>query len=112
MFCIKDEDCFGMSKEFIADAFLQFSDIEESTQNGRHIHPMNLKLSAPGSPQEEGENLRVVKFQPRNFICLLSILESLEPIKSIRNRSNDKQAKEFLKNLRLKFEESQTSKGK
>jgi hypothetical protein len=43
---------------------------------------------------------------------LILITDSLEPIKALQNRTNDKAAKEFLKIQKKKFEDSQAIKVK
>lgn len=52
LFSVKDKDYFGMSNQYVADAFLMFKDIADITSDSGCIKQLHLKLTRP---QNEGE---------------------------------------------------------
>lgn len=52
LFSVKDKDYFGMSNQYVADAFLMFKDIADITSDSGSIQQLHLKLTRP---QNEGE---------------------------------------------------------
>lgn len=53
LFTVKDKDYFGMSNQYVADAYLMFEDIEDVTNDSGSIKQLHLNLSRP---QNEGSN--------------------------------------------------------
>lgn len=74
VFSVKDKDYFGMSNQYIAEAYVLFSDVPETSDDLEQIH---LRLS-----------------RPANF--------DTDCVRALENRQGDKQAKEFIKKLRQK----------
>ncbi|XP_077293918.1 C2 and C2B_Munc13-like domain-containing protein staccato isoform X3 [Arctopsyche grandis] len=78
VFNVKDKDMFGMSNQYLAEAFLHFSEIAENVDDIRGLPQVHLMLSRP--TKLEGD-----------------------AIKSLEHRQGDKQAKEFLKKQKQKI---------
>lgn len=51
LFSVKDKDYFGMSNQYVADAFIMFKDIADITSDTGSIKQLHLKLTRP---QNEG----------------------------------------------------------
>lgn len=102
LFSVKDKDYFGMSNQYVADAFLMFKDIADITSDSGAIKQLHLKLTRP---QNEGEQKILLK--PTKTMKIILILESMESIKALQYRVGDKLAKEFLKKLKTKISDSQ-----
>lgn len=47
LFSVKDYDYFGMSNQYVADAFMMFQDIADITSDTGSIKQMHLKLTRP-----------------------------------------------------------------
>jgi BAI1-associated protein 3 len=47
LFSVKDKDYFGMSNQYVADAFLMFKDISDITSDTGSVQQMHLKLTRP-----------------------------------------------------------------
>lgn len=103
LFSVKDKDYFGMSNQYVADAFLMFKDIADITSDTGSIKQLHLKLTRP---QNEGELHNYFFNQILTDFYLF--LESMESIKALQNRIGDKLAKEFLKKLKTKISDSHT----
>lgn len=52
LFSVKDKDYFGMSSQYVADAFMMFKDIADITSDSGTIKQLHLKLTRP---QNEGK---------------------------------------------------------
>lgn len=53
LFSVKDKDYFGMSNQYVADAFMMFKDIADITSDTGSIKQMHLILTRP---QNEGKH--------------------------------------------------------
>lgn len=104
LFSVKDKDYFGMSSQYVADAFMMFKDIADITSDSGTIKQLHLKLTRP---QNEGKHQTK---HHKNFQLkrLFHLIESMESIKALQNRVGDKLAKEFLKKLKTKISDSHT----
>lgn len=66
IFSVKDEDYFGMSNQYLADAFLMFKDIADITSDTGSIQQLHLKLTRP---QNEGEDIKTLF----DALCVIKI---------------------------------------
>lgn len=99
LFSVKDKDYFGMSSQYVADAFLMFKDIADTNKDSGSIQQMHLKLTRP---QNEGKFLNIFHDIFNDF----SSSETMESIRALQYRVGDKLAKEFLKKLKTKISDS------
>lgn len=58
LFSVKDKDYFGMSNQYVADAFMAFKDIADITSDSGTIKQLHLPLTRP---QNEGKCLNFNK---------------------------------------------------
>lgn len=57
LFSVKDKDYFGMSSQYVADAFMMFQDIADITSDSGTIKQLHLKLTRP---QNEGKRHLII----------------------------------------------------
>lgn len=64
LFSVKDKDYFGMSNQYVADAFLMFKDIADITNDTGSIKQLHLNLTRP---QNEGK-LNILQMRQKFII--------------------------------------------
>lgn len=101
MFCMKDKDLFGISNQFIGEAFIRFGDIVDVLADSGTIKQTHLVLTRP--TRTGRINLKLLKF---NYIINIEILFPDTPcIRALENRQGDKLARDFLKKIKQKTEQ-------
>ncbi|KAG8323576.1 hypothetical protein J6590_001293 [Homalodisca vitripennis] len=85
LFMVKDQDYFGMSSQFLGEAYYPFLEIPATTMetNIQEMQQIHLKLS-----------------KPTDFDC--------DAMKALDHRQGEKLAREFIKRQKSKHEHSQS----
>lgn len=101
MFCVKDKDLFGISNQFIGEAFIRFGDIVDVIADSGSIKQVHLVLTRP--TRTGRIHLTLLKY---NYLMNIQILFSDTPcIRALENRQGDKLAREFLKKIKQKTDQ-------
>lgn len=80
LFSVKDKDLLGYNNQYIGEAFIQFKDIEDTTQAISCLPQIHLQLSRPTESTMTSDG-----------------------VKALEHRQGDKQAKEFLKRFKQRM---------
>jgi len=61
LFSVKDKDYFGMANQYVAEAFLKFSDIVDITGDSGSIKQLHMTLTRPQNEGERDGDARLLK---------------------------------------------------
>lgn len=101
MFSVKDYDYFGMANQYVGECFIKFSEIADITGDSGQIRQLHLTLSRP-------KNCGTMSFFYCNLILVKFFFSStdLDSIRALEFRQGDKQARDFLKKLKIRLSDT------